>query len=85
MRKVEHVADPGGNVALWWARNYGRPAPGPAIGRIVVWNHGGGHGHVGKITGRTGDGWVVLSGNDGNRVRERVRNVANAYAFRDPS
>lgn len=83
MRRVFGVADEGGNVALWW-KHYGRPASGPGVGRIVVWDHGRGRGHVGIITGRSEDGWIVKSGNDGNRVRERVRNVANAVAFREP-
>ena len=43
-----------------------------------------GRGHVGIITGKTARGWVVLSGNDGNAVRERVRSVSNAIAFRWP-
>ena len=43
----------------------------------VVWRH-----HVGVITGRSGSGWIVKSGNDGNRVRERVRSISGAIAFR---
>ena len=35
--------------------------------------------HVGMITGRTAGGeWIVRSGNDGARVRERPRSVAGA-------
>jgi hypothetical protein len=73
--------DPGRafNLARRWAR-YGRPAHGPAVGVLVVWRH-----HVGKIVGHTRGGlWVVRSGNDGGRVRERVRSVAGAIAFRWP-
>lgn len=65
---------------LWIARNWakvGSPAGGPRIGAIVVWHH-----HVGIITGRRGDLWVVKSGNDGHAVRERPRSVAGAIAFR---
>jgi hypothetical protein len=41
---------------------------------VVVWSH-----HVGMITGRTAGGqWIVKSGNDGGRVRERPRSVAGA-------
>lgn len=68
--------------SLWLARNWagvGRPSHGPAVGAIVVWRH-----HVGIITGKTARGWVVKSGNDGNAVRERVRSVAGAIAFRWP-
>ena len=47
---------------------------GPRVGAVVVWSH-----HVGIITGRASNGqWVVKSGNDGNRVRERPQSVAGA-------
>jgi hypothetical protein len=55
----------------------GTPAHGPAPGVIVVWAH-----HVGIIVGRHASGWIVKSGNDGNRVRERPRSVSGAIAFR---
>lgn len=64
------------NLARNWAR-VGRPTS-PGIGAIVVWPR-----HVGYITGRAGKGmWVVKSGNDGGRVRERPRSIAGAIAFR---
>lgn len=69
--------------ALAW-RHVGRAAHGPAVGAVVVWARGKGRGHVGIITGKTARGWVVLSGNDGNAVRERVRSVSTAIAFRWP-
>jgi hypothetical protein len=60
------------NLAANW-RHYGR-ASGPQIGAVVVWPH-----HVGIITGRADNGrWIVKSGNDGNRVRERAQSVAGA-------
>jgi hypothetical protein len=60
------------NVAWNW-RKYGRSS-GPQVGAVVVWRH-----HVGEITGRTASGqWIVRSGNDGGRVRERPRSVAGA-------
>jgi hypothetical protein len=60
------------NLAANW-RHYGRPS-GPRVGAVVVWPH-----HVGIITGRAGNGqWVVKSGNDGNRVRERPQSIAGA-------
>ncbi|MGA7456909.1 MAG: hypothetical protein WBW51_06235 [Methyloceanibacter sp.] len=60
------------NLARNWAR-WGRPS-GPQIGAVVVWSH-----HVGMITGRSASGqWIVKSGNDGGRVRERPRSVAGA-------
>ena len=73
--------------ALWRAlawRHVGRAAHGPAIGVVVIWSRGKGRGHVGIITGKTARGWVVKSGNDGNAVRERVRSVSTAIAFRWP-
>lgn len=69
--------------ALAW-RHIGRAAHGPAIGVVVIWARGKGRGHVGIITGKTARGWVVKSGNDGNAVRERVRSVSSAIAFRWP-
>ena len=61
------------NLARNWAKR-GRPARGPRVGAVVVWSH-----HVGMITGRTKDGqWIVKSGNDGGRVRERPRSVKGA-------
>lgn len=65
---------------LWLARNWasvGSNAGGPRVGVVVVWRH-----HVGIITGRSGDKWVVKSGNDSRRVRERPRSLAGAIAFR---
>jgi hypothetical protein len=68
------------NRNLWLARNWasvGTNAGQPGIGVVVVWRH-----HVGIITGRQGNQWVVKSGNDGRAVRERVRSIAGAIAFR---
>ena len=60
------------NLARNW-KNWGRPS-GPRVGAVVVWSS-----HVGIITGRASNGqWVVKSGNDGGRVRERPRSVAGA-------
>ncbi|MGD9846979.1 MAG: hypothetical protein AB7U47_16515 [Variibacter sp.] len=60
------------NVAWNW-RRYGRPAE-PQVGAVVIWRH-----HVGEITGRASNGmWIVRSGNDGGRVRERARSVSGA-------
>lgn len=65
------------NMARAWAKR-GTSAGGPRVGAVVVWPH-----HVGLITGRSANGqWIVKSGNDGNRVRERARSVSGAIAFR---
>jgi hypothetical protein len=63
---------PAFNLAWNW-RHYGSPTT-PQVGAVVVWRH-----HVGIITGQAGNGqWVVKSGNDGGRVRERARSVSGA-------
>ena len=64
------------NLARNWAkRGY---AVSAQVGAVVVWRH-----HVGIITGRSSKGhWVVKSGNDGGRVRERARSLRGALAFR---
>jgi len=68
------------NRNLWLARNWasvGSNAGQPEVGVVVVWRH-----HVGIITGRDGSGWIIKSGNDGHTVRERVRSISGAIAFR---
>jgi hypothetical protein len=60
------------NLAWNWSRR-GQPTE-PKVGAVVVWRH-----HVGEITGRAKNGqWIVRSGNDGGRVRERARSVSGA-------
>ena len=69
-----------GDRRLWLARNWaqvGQNVGTPQVGAVVVWRH-----HVGIITGRAGNQWIVKSGNDGARVRERPRSIAGAIAFR---
>jgi hypothetical protein len=78
MRQMLGVKDKAGNLARWWA-SFGSPAHGPAIGVVVVWRH-----HVGIITGHSGDGWIVKSGNDGHAVRERERSLRGVIAYRWP-
>lgn len=78
LRTYLGVSNPAGNLARWWV-SYGMQAQGPEVGAIVVWPH-----HVGIITGGSPGQWVIKSGNDGHAVRERVRSVANAIAFRLP-
>lgn len=74
--------DPGPrfNLARAWA-GWGVNAGGPGVGVTVVWPH-----HVGMVTGRAPDGrWIVRSGNDSHRVRERPRSLAGAISFRRPA
>jgi hypothetical protein len=75
--------DPGTkyNLACNW-KEWGH-ATTPHEGAMVVWCSGGHH-HVGKITGPcNGSNCMVTSGNDGGRVRSRVRSIADAAAFRE--
>lgn len=68
------------NRNLWLARNWARVGSptGPVAGAIVVWRS-----HVGIIKRVTSRGKaIVLSGNDGRRVRERERSISGAIAFR---
>jgi hypothetical protein len=70
--RTRHGGGPEYNVAWNWSKR-GVPAS-PHVGAIVVWR-----GHVGEITGRAANGqWLVLSGNDGGRVRERPRSLKGA-------
>lgn len=70
--RTQRGGGPQYNLAWNWSR-WGRPS-GPRVGAVVVWRH-----HVGEITGRAKNGqWIVRSGNDSNRVRERPRSVAGA-------
>jgi hypothetical protein len=70
--RTQRGGGPEFNLAWNWSR-WGRPSQ-PRVGAVVVWRH-----HVGEITGRTKNGqWIVRSGNDGGRVRERPRSVSGA-------
>lgn len=68
---------------LWIARNWarvGRPAHGPAPGVIGVQRH-----HVFRVVSVAGPGLVLaISGNDGNRVRTRIRSTRRVIAWRIP-
>lgn len=69
----------GGNLARGYAR-YGRRASGPCVGCLAVWSS-----HVGVVTGTDANGNVIIiSGNDGHRVRERARSTAGVIAWRVP-
>lgn len=71
------IADVRLNRAMAWA-GIGSPAAGPAPGVIAVWRH-----HVGKITADLGNGLIMLlSGNDGHAVRNRVRSTRGIIAYR---
>lgn len=70
--RTQRGGGPEYNLAWNWSRR-GQPTE-PKVGAVVVWRH-----HVGEITGRAKNGqWIVRSGNDGGRVRERARSVSGA-------
>ena len=83
LRNALGIADSSLNLALNWARKF--PRTSPHVGAVVVWNHGGGHGHVGRIVGGGPGHWQIQSGNDGGAVRTRVRDISRAYAVVQPN
>lgn len=62
----------------WWLGQYlGKPDRSLWLARNWA--------RVGIITGRAASGaWIVKSGNDGRRVRERPRSISGAIALRHP-
>ena len=72
------------NRRLWLARNWlqaGRRISHPQAGAIAVYARGRG-GHVGIVKAVPGPGRIVLlSGNDGNRVRERERSTRGIIGY----
>ena len=65
--------------------NYGQRISGPQIGAIAVMSRRGG-GHVGIITGIDASGNpIMISGNNGNRVREAPISRGRIYAYVMPT
>jgi uncharacterized protein (TIGR02594 family) len=65
--------------------NYGQRVSGPQIGAIAVMGRRGG-GHVGVVSGIDASGNpIVVSGNNGNRVREAVLSRSRIYAYVIPT
>jgi uncharacterized protein (TIGR02594 family) len=61
--------------------HYGHSVSGPQVGAIAVMGRGGG-GHVGIITGVDARGNpIMISGNNGNRVREAPISRGRIYAY----
>lgn len=75
LRIRHHIADTSFNLARRW-RTAGRPAT-CFVGAIAAsWSH------VGEVTACLGGGRIrMISGNDGNAVRDRVRSSAG-FVFR---
>jgi uncharacterized protein (TIGR02594 family) len=79
LRRTGHHGS-GSALARSFAR-YGRPAPGPVPGSIVVFPH-----HVGFVIRAEGAGRIrVVSGNHGHRVGEGVYSTRRAIAYRYPT
>ena len=65
--------------------NYGQRISGPQVGAIAVMGRRGG-GHVGIITGVDAQGNpIMISGNNGNRVREAPVSRGRIYAYVMPN
>ncbi|MBR0754895.1 TIGR02594 family protein [Bradyrhizobium jicamae] len=66
--------------------SYGQRISGPQVGAIAVMSRGRGGGHVGIITGIDAKGNpIMISGNNGNRVREAPISRGRIYAYVMPN
>jgi uncharacterized protein (TIGR02594 family) len=66
--------------------NYGQRVSGPQVGAIAVMTRGRRGGHVGIITGIAAKGNpIMISGNNGNRVREAPVSRGRIYAYVMPT
>ena len=66
--------------------SYGQRVSGPQIGAIAVMGRRGGGGHVGLVSGiDAGGNPIVVSGNNGNRVREAPISRGRIYAYVMPT
>lgn len=75
----------GSDMANSFAR-YGTRISGPQVGAIAVMSRGGRGGHVGIITGVDALGNpIMISGNNGNRVREAPVSRGRIYAYVMPN
>lgn len=75
----------GSDMASSFAR-YGTRVSGPRVGAIAVMSRGRRGGHVGIITGIDAQGNpIMISGNNGNRVREAPISRGRIYAYVMPN
>ena len=66
--------------------SYGHRISGPQIGAIAVMGRRGGGGHVGIVSGIDARGNpIMISGNNGNRVRETSVSSGRIYAYVMPT
>ncbi len=65
---------------------YGQRVSGPQVGAIAVMGRGRGGGHVGVVSGIDASGNpIVVSGNNGNRVREAPVSRGRIFAYVMPN
>jgi len=75
----------GSDMANSFAK-YGQRVSGPQVGAIAVMSRGRRGGHVGIITGIDASGNpIMISGNNGNRVREAPVSRGRIYAYVMPT
>ncbi|WP_375157429.1 TIGR02594 family protein [Bradyrhizobium sp. RDT46] len=75
----------GSDMASSFAR-YGTRVSGPQVGAIAVMSRGRRGGHVGIVTGIDAQGNpIMISGNNGNRVREAPVSRGRIYAYVMPN
>jgi uncharacterized protein (TIGR02594 family) len=75
----------GSDMASSFAQ-YGQRISGPQVGAIAVMTRGRRGGHVGIITGIDAKGNpIMISGNNGNRVREAPVKPGRIYAYVMPT
>jgi uncharacterized protein (TIGR02594 family) len=75
----------GSDMASSFAK-YGTRVSGPQVGAIAVMSRGRSGGHVGIITGVDASGNpIMISGNNGNRVREAPVSRGRIYAYVMPN
>jgi uncharacterized protein (TIGR02594 family) len=66
--------------------SYGQRVSGPQVGAIAVMGRRGGGGHVGIVSGVDAQGNpIMISGNNGNRVREAPVSRGRIYAYVMPA
>jgi uncharacterized protein (TIGR02594 family) len=84
---LQHSGYPGtgSDMASSFAK-YGQRVSGPQVGAIAVMSRGRRGGHVGIITGIDASGNpIMISGNNGNRVREAPVSRGRIYAYVMPT
>ena len=84
LQKTGHQGT-GSDMASSFSR-YGTRVSGPQVGAIAVMSRGRRGGHVGIITGVDAQGNpIMISGNNGNRVREAPVSRGRIYAYVMPN